>query len=499
MNTMKIKAIFCMLVLLQNLKGQVIREYDTLGTDLWNYVVNTNKRIEKRLVSGQGFNVFMQRKISYYLTGSSEISISKAFATYSSEDDKLTFGINIKDIRKDRRLRSLFNPLLEAGIKEGFSTFYKKGEWQSDIRMGFKYVYFSGNSTINFYGMEHLKNQQSEMIRKRGEKGQEILKKIKKDREAWLEAPDSLIIKSRDSLTAIYTKEREQTEIAIKKLNENNLTKKQRKKKEKLQKDLKDFNAVIAAARVLTVKDSTDLIKNIRAQLDEYKQEIAEMEADALYKEHLYTWSRTSWVAIWGFYPLTESEHYMATDQTTPFANKLFNPWEINLQANSLWDNSYGALYLALGGKVFQNNSALADLMNSVDYNQYVQFPGTDTLNSAIIESDKAFMGAYKEFTSTNLNIQVVLSLSDEKKEGGARFCTPALSIRFEQNFGDYSATNLRFGIPLKFRGEDKDKAVNVEPQIRLNDVANYSGKKNYKIQPIIGISVGLPFAALFK
>jgi hypothetical protein len=135
--------------------------------------------------------------------------------------------------------------------------------------------------------------------------------------------------------------------------------------------------------------------------------------------------------------------------------------------------------------------------MTSVDYNQYLQLPGLDTLNAAILQTNKAFIGEYREFVTNNVNLQLVISAPDKKKDGGEKIVTLGVSVRFEKNFGEFSATNWRFGLPLRFKG--KDKAVNIEPQIRLNNTNNYSNKANYKVQPVFGINVGLPFTALFK
>lgn len=457
-----------------------VTTYDELLTKVQDVAVNTDKIPEDILVTGRGFNMFIQKKISTYLTGSSEISLSKLYATYSSESDKLTFGFNKATFDDNKRLVSLFNPMLETNIKNSFATLYKKGKWQSDIRIGFKYSYLLPFSTINFYGLNNASDQKSKMIKKRNVATQAILDKIAKEKAAYNVAGNATLTKSQAALKAPLVQELQtlQQKVALTSTETSRVA---------------ELQAMIGRIDALTAKEPVKYDK----KLEEYEDEIAKAEVDALYEKDTYTWSQTSWISFWGFYPLTEKKNYIAETNTQKFAEQKFKPWELNAQFNYLREGQIGSAFIAVGYKLFQNNSALADLMTSVDYNQYLQFPGIDTLNAAILETNKAFIGKYKEFVTNNINIQLVLSLPDKKKDGGEKLITPGISIRFEKNTGDFSANNWRFGLPLRFKG--KEKAVNIEPQVRLNNTNNYSNKPDYKVQPVFGINVGLPFTALFK
>jgi hypothetical protein len=458
-----------------------VTSYDDLTKQVQEIVISTDTISENVLVTGKGFNMFVQKKVSTYLTGSSEISLSKLYATYASESDKLTFGFNaIKTNKETGRLVSLFNPMLEANIKNNFATLYKKEQWQSDIRLGFKYTYLLPFSTINFLGMHEPKDQKSKMIKKRNVATQSIIDRITKEKTAFSLAGNATLTQSQQLLKAPLEKD-----LSILQ-SKSAQTPEDTAQIAKIKVKLSDINA-------LTAKDSVKYDK----KLEEYESEIAKAEVEALYEKDSYTWSQTSWISLWGFYPLTEKKNYIAENNTQIFSKQKFNPWELNAQFNYLREGHLGSFFFTTGYKVFQNNSALADLMTSADYNQYLQFPGIDTLNAVILETNKAFIGKYKEFVTSNINVQVVLSLSDKKKDGGEKFITAGISIRFEKNIGDFSATNWRFGLPLRFKG--KDKAINIEPQLRLNNTNNYSNKSNYKVQPIFGINVGLPFTALFK
>lgn len=456
------------------------KSYDELSTKVQDISIDTDKEPEDVLVTSKGFNMFIQKKISTYLTGSSEISLSKLYATYSSESDKLTFGFNKATFDDNKRLIGLFNPMIETNIKNNFATLYKKGKWQSDIRLGFKFSYLLPFSTINFYGLNSASDQKSKMIKKRNAATQTILDKIIKDKAAYELAGNATLAKSQAALKAPLAQELQTLQQKAE------LTNSETSRVTELQ-------AMISRIDALTTKEPVKYDK----KLEEYEDEIAKAEVEALYEKDSYTWSQTSWISLWGFYPLTEKNNYIAETNTQKFIEQKFKPWELNAQFNYLIESHKGSAFIALGYKLFQNNSALADLMTSVDYNQYLQFPGIDTLNAAILETNKAFVGKYQEFVTNNINVQLVLSLSDRKKDGGEKLITPGISVRFESNAGDYSAINWRFGLPLRLKG--KEKAVNIEPQVRLNNTNNYSNKPDYKVQPIFGLNVGLPFAVLFK
>ncbi len=427
-------------------------------------------------------NLFIQRKVSTYLTGSSEISLSKLYATYSSESDKLTFGFNYPVKGNDDRLISLINPLIETDIKDNFATLYKKGEWQSNIRLGFKYSYFFAKPTkIKFYGLESDRDQRSRMIRKRAEATQTIIDKIDKEQMAYQKGVSTLLQESRTALKAKY-------EAELKGL------------ANKTDKDSEGRKAELDAMLKTVAKLDAQEPYPYDEKLKEYENELAKAEVNALYEKGGYNVSKTLWASAWGFYPLTERANYIAANSAQKFTKEKFRPWELNFQLNYLREGSM-TLLVSPTFRVFQNNSALADLMTSVDYNTYLQFPQViDTFNTAILESNKAFIGKYDEFVTSSFAMQFVFALSDrKKKDGGERFLTPGVSMRFEKNFGDFSAFNYRLGFPLRFKGKDKDKAVNIEPQIRWNNLNNYADKEDYKVQPTFGINVGLPFTPLFK
>ncbi|UQB69781.1 hypothetical protein [Epilithonimonas zeae] len=232
--------------------------------------------------------------------------------------------------------------------------------------------------------------------------------------------------------------------------------------------------------------------------MHDYKDQIASAEVNRLYKRNSYNWYKNYWISLWGFYPFKERKTFIASNSANNFESQKLNLWEVNLQGNTIWEfNNTISFYLSSTWKVFQNNSAIADLMTSVDYYKYSQFPQTNQSNLAVLENNKAYIGTYEEFITNTFSLQLVVSLSNTNDKGKEKLLTPGISASFEKNIGFYSATNLRFGIPLRFKG--KSTPINIEPQIILRDVGNYANNSEYEVKPTIGINVGLPFIALFK
>jgi hypothetical protein len=404
--------------------------------DIKNEIITTDLDSE-RLVTNTGFNVFIQKRALNYLTGVSDLSLSKFYASYSSENDKLNLGFNIPTFNPyTRRLAFVLNPILEADVKNSFATLYKDSKWKNNIRGGIKITYLIPFSTMNFYPS------------------------------------------SKDDLKILRTNKYNAT---AKTFSEDSKTK---------------------STQVKLISDTTKLLtptiqrvseKKMRKRRNETFEALGIAEADYLEKEKAYTWMQTAWISAWTLLPLTEAEKYISSDNSQPFQKTKFNLWELNLQLTYLLDcKKVGTFYFSPWLKYFQNNSANADLMTTVDYGQYSQFPGSNPQNLALLETNKAYIGGYNEFMTTNFNFQIVYITPFQNT-----LIKPGLSFRYEKNWGDFSPTNLRFGLPLNIQG--KDKPINIELQYRINDINNYKSIADHKPTRTVGISLGFPISLLYK
>jgi hypothetical protein len=307
-----------------------------------------------------------------------------------------------------------------------------------------------------------------------------LKKKIKALDDEEKEAPVTAL--AGDEATKLTTRRKKLVDDMDQVKNDKNMT--SDRKKTAIAKLIEDYNHDVQPL----LAEPIDFNKKLR----QLEKELATEEADALEKQGLYTILRTFWFSAWGFTPVTQRKYFVSPDNSELFAAEKFDAWELNLQLNFLWDYKRGGtVYLAPGYKVFQNNSAMADLMTAVDYEQYSQFPGSNSMNLAKLESNKAFIGTYKRFVTNNFNVQAVYMAPFKG------FINAGVSVKIEQNFGDYEAMNLKFGIPLKIDGNEKP--INIEPQLKLNNVNNYADVEDYSVKPTFGVNVGLPFGTLFK
>ncbi|WP_375191147.1 hypothetical protein [Chryseobacterium sp.] len=429
-----------LLLLLSNGKLSSQITNSSILQELRAEIISTDKN-ESKLLTDVGFNTFIQKKALNYLTGASDLSLAKFYASYNSDNDKLNVGFNIPATNPyTKRLSFIINPILEADIKNSFATLYKDGAWKNNIRGGMKVTYLIPFSTINYWKETSVKDRK----------------------------PDFQIVRTKKFL-----------EIE-KKLNEETISTTQP-------------TTLLDGKTVVNPTNQPISERKMRKKRNESFESIGAAEAEYLEKEGAYTWFQTAWLSGWTFFPITNSDNYISLNNSQPFEKRKFNLWELNLQFTYLYDNkNIGTFYLSPWFKYSQNNSANANLMTVVDYGQYSQFPGSNPENLALLETNKAYLGEYREFKTTSFNFQIVYITPLQNT-----LIKPGLSFRYEKNWGFYSPTNLRFGIPLNIRG--KEKPINIELQYRIDDTSNYRVAADYKSMKSIGISVGLPISLMYK
>lgn len=417
-----------------------IKMYDTDGSilkEIENQISIADLSANNEIISPVGFNVFIQKRVINYLTGVSDLSLSKFYATYGSDKSKLDLGFNIPVyFNSNRQLFLVVNPIFQANMKSEFSTLYSDGKWKNDIKGGLKLTYLIGKSSLT-----PEKNESKNNLKVfRTKKYNEIKKQFEKE------------YSEKEEKVALISNKVDEKSYVIKDLNKKEL-------KYKRNKTLDDFG-----------KD----------------------EAEFLIKEKGYSKFNTFWFSFWVLFPLSEADNYISPNNTQLFEKIKFSLWDVNFQFTWLHEKRrIGTFYFTPWIKVFQNNSAYADLMKKVDYVQYSQFPNSNTQNLALLDNNKAFIGDFDEFITTNINFQFVYMTPLEKK-----LIKPGFSFRFEKNWGEFSPTNLRFGLPISIQG--KEKPVNIELQYRINDVGNYLGVDDHETSKIFGISLGLPIVLLY-
>lgn len=437
---MKSKILFILIISFLFLNETFSQSYNQVILNELKTDISKTDSDSNKLITNTGFNVFMQRKAMNYLTGISDLSLAKFYSSYSTDNDRLNFGFNIPFSNPyTQRLAFIFNPILEADVKNSFSTLYKDGKWKNNIRGGFKLTYLLPFSTMNFWSNSSKMSRKKDLKILRTNKFNEIDKKMTEE------------------FTTKNTK----------------------------------VTLLDGSTEVPTSNPVTD--KAIQKKRNESFEIVGIAEADYLEKERAFTWMQTGWFSAWTMFPITEAEKYISIDNSQPFQSTKFKQWEINFQFTYLLESSkIGSFFISPWLKHFQNNSANADLMTNVDYNKYSQFPGSNPINLALLETNQAYIGSYKEFMTTNFNLQFVYITPLQNT-----LLKPGFSFRYEKNWGDFSPTNLRFGLPFSIQG--KEKPINIEIQYRINDIGNYKSVADHKPTETVGLSLGFPFALFYK
>lgn len=388
------------------------------------------------LITHTAFNKLMQKNVSYYLTGNSDLTLAEFYATYTSEDDRLKLNFNIPLQTRSKRLWGIVNPIFEGDLDNSFAAVYSDKQWTGDIRVGTKFTVIPGRkSAIWFY------NKDSEKYKK----------------------PKLKVVRTRT-----YNELKEAADKAA------TLNKGRLRTLGGESIDLRDL-----------YEEPSD--KDLKELEDSLYNQIAKAELTVVEKDKAVNQTFTYWFSTWAMYPVVRPSRFTTPSYSQPFSSTKYCSWELNLQGSAMLDGRrWGTLQGSVWLKYYNNNSADAELMETVDYHQYQNVPSATpgTLASAVSKDSKGYVGEFSQFRTSNLNLQVVYLAWFRDM-----LIRPGISVRYEMNYGEYKPQNIRIGIPLAIRG--KDAPINLEPQIRLNDLEN-------KIKVSVGISLGLPITLLY-
>lgn len=372
-------------------------------------------------------NVFFAKEITSYLSSSSSLSLSRAYAFLDNTDGRLSIGGTFTN-QSDKldKLSHILQAGVKANIKEGFSTLFKEGDQQKDIGLAFKYTLL-GNGTIKPF--TSTANNQKLSYRTYSSYITEQLDFERKGKIAAFE-------KKLDSYQGFSDVDKEE--------------------------ELKGFYQSID---------------------NEYTLKYAESEAKYLSDNKLYTLAWDWWLSIETYIPLTESEYNFSSDITGPSFEKVnYKPYEIKLTPTFLFlVPTKGKLFVSPRISIYQNNIVKTEEVESVDFEDYINQGGIDTLNMALINADKVYIGSFEKFWTYQCGFQLAYFFP-----GNADFIGLSGEINWEKGGGCYSSRNWKFGIPISLKDENGKPKVNFELQCR--ETSNVQS---------VGISVGLPFGSL--
>ncbi len=374
-------------------KSDLISQSDTLF-DKYKIALSS-----KKLTHNDVLNVFFARQVTSYLSSSSNLSFSSAYATLNSENDRLTIGGVISNRKtKNQKLSTVFQVGLEANVKNGFSEIYKSGEAQNDIGINLKLTGISkGIIKMTTSGGGNQKQKLS-----------------------------------------LYR------ESLVKELND------ERKKK------LTPYESKLSKS---LPNEEYETINSFYESIDsEYTIKYAEKAAEFITSTNNYTSSIMKWITLDLYLPITNSEYKFSNNINAPeFRTEDFYPARASIIPSLLYSRpKLGIIFTSVDFGVFQNDVVKTDQVKTIEFGDYVSQGGTDTLNIARFNNDTVYLGAYDSFLTYKIGAELTYFLPGKMNYTG-------LNLGFEKQWSksDFSSTNYKIGIPFSLKDKEGKPKVN--------------------------------------
>ncbi|WP_222164779.1 hypothetical protein [Edaphocola aurantiacus] len=405
------------------------------------------------LMSDQGLNIFMAKKVNTYLTGSGDLSMNKNYFIIDPTDGRLFLGHNwAKDPSQDTfRTKWIFTTGIKSNVAEAFSTIYsgKDKKLSNNTGLALKLTLL-GRGIIYF-----------------GENGTQIqTKELKK-----FGLTDTTMDRYQQQEIANYYREQLKNEI-------NDLIIIDSTKFEN-----KIENTGTEAFRALKRKE----FYSKKAKF--YKKMFIEEESRYIEEEEIYNAFWNHWVSLDIYIPITRQQYRVAESFTALIEDRMLYNFEGTLIWSNIYERKKMRLLASIGlGTKIMNNITTAEL-EKYSIGSYKQLGGTDTLSLAQIKTDEIYIGNYNQFFIPLLKFNLVNFFLANKQIG--------LSLLAEKHFGAYNPLNIKAGIPFNLKGKDDDTKVSFELQFKWNDINNnILPDVNPSDKFMIGLSVGIPLTS---
>ncbi len=396
------------------------------------------------LMTNRGLNVFMAKKVSTYLSGSSDLSLNKGYFILDPTDGRLLLAYNtaIDPSSDERRTKWIFTGGVKTDVADAFSTLYSGDKkLAANIGASIKFTLL-GRGIIGYNGNN-------------------------------LQAQPALVSQTKKMLQSETGKN-----LRI-------------KTKNVLNKQMEDDSTEFENS--LTGTDSefrnTDIPAFYKGKNKGYIKKFIESESDNIEEAELYNYFWNHWVSLDLYIPFTSQEYDAAKDFTTTVkSQKLYN-FEASVIYSQIreWKKNRMLTTLNFGAK--NQNNINTSVLDKHTVSDYKKLGGIDTITLAQLESKEIYIGNYEKYFSPFARIQIVDYFLAQKSIG--------ISIQVEKYFGSYNPLNLKLGIPFTLAGKDDETKVSFEVQFKWNDFGNnILPGKSRSDKFLVGLSVGVPLSS---
>lgn len=395
------------------------------------------------IVSYEALNVFFARQVNAYLSSSTDLSLNKSYFVLDQPDKRIFLGYNLSrdPVKSLKRTWNILTLGINASYSNNFSNLYSAQELSNDIGIGARFTVL-GRGVVSF---DKARQWNKTLF------GKEFEDKYQ----------------HRDRIE--FQREKAMTDLVNKKKAEAN-----------------EFEKSIQS---ITDKEYQDELRKdfYKTANETLVSDYLNLESGLLEKPRSHHWFWTWWVTADIYLPVTKIEYAIAETVVNPIDTLSLKNTKVSLILNMLADNRWGRL-LVSGSYGWRNNNGITtDQFKKLNYYQYRNLGGTDTLRVAQLSNREVYVGQnYETFVSTFTKGQLVFFPKIKNKT------VVGLSVMAEKYYGKYNPFNLRVGIPLSVKGKEDGKPVNFEVQGKWDDYFGDINKSSPKEKFVIGISVGL-------
>ncbi|MDN3547347.1 hypothetical protein [Mucilaginibacter aquaedulcis] len=219
----------------------------------------------------------------------------------------------------------------------------------------------------------------------------------------------------------------------------------------------------------------------------EYLQKFSEAQSDLLVQSNNFNLVTDNWTTFGVYLPIIPQKFQVGTDVGSDVSQRHNYPFEVFLTHTRFFESpKIGRIFFTLNGKGFVNNAIQSGLLYQADVNGSPAANGTEIVT---INGGNRFIGNYRNFFTPAVSGKLVYIPGNSHV---------GVSFRMEKNFGTYHALNSILGIPIVLIDKKGAPAINFECQLLFVDMSNTIGKIQLPgNKTSIGVTVGIPFSKI--
>lgn len=393
---------------------------------------NTGKGM---LISNKAMNVFLNNKVSSYLSDGTDLSLFKNYVNLNTAEGRLSVSHNFhQPVDSDDYVRSFFVVGARVNVANTYAGRFSNKYFNNQL--GFTLQKTWMGKPVTYYNV--CGSQKFAMDAQRAVLLHGLITELERKAKAYEQDLDSV----------------KQTEVPGQSLTS---------AKNALRHDF------YAALRL------------------EYLQKFSEAQSDLLVQSNNFNLVTDNWTTFGIYLPVIPQKFQVSTDLSSDVSQRHNYPFEVFLTHTRFFESpKNGRIFFTLNAKGFINNSIQGGSLYQADVNGASVANGAETVS---INQGNRFIGNYRNFFTPAVSGKLVYIPGNSHV---------GVSFRVEKNFGTYHALNSILGIPIVLIDKKGAPAINFECQLLFADMSNTIGKTQLPgNKTSVGVTVGIPFSKI--